>query len=145
MVEQRSPKPSVACSSRVSPAKRSPIGLLFSFIRDSNTQRIRDGTMSVRLRLHVTRRFANKFALLCYFSRFALSRVASPLPREEVLKGLLFSFIRDSNTQRIRDGTMSVRLRLRWNDVRAIFLLIIIFNLINKQKSPPLVAIFESD
>lgn len=29
MVEQRSPKPSVACSSRVSPAKRSPLGLLF--------------------------------------------------------------------------------------------------------------------
>ena len=82
MVEQRSPKPSVACSSRVSPAKRSPIGLLFSFIRDSNTQRIRDGTMSVRLRLHVTRRFANTFASLCYFSRFALSRVASPLPKE---------------------------------------------------------------
>lgn len=59
--------------------------------------------------------------------------------------GLLFSFIRDSNTQRIRDGTMSVRLRLRRNDVRAIFLLIIIYNLINKQKSPPWVAIFERD
>ena len=28
--------------------------------------------------------------MLRYFSRFALSRVASPLPREEVLKGLLF-------------------------------------------------------
>ena len=85
MVEQRSPKPSVACSSRVSPAKRSPFGLLF------------------------------------------------------------FAVFRESNTQRIRDGTMSVRLRLRWNDVRAIFLLIINFNLINKQKSPPWVAIFESD
>ena len=46
MVEQRSPKPSVACSSRVSPAKRSPLGLLFflSAFRESNTQRNRDGT-----------------------------------------------------------------------------------------------------
>ena len=93
MVEQRSPKPSVACSSRVSPAKRrSPERASFSlqFFRDTNTQRNRGGTHSLRLRLHVTRRFANTFASLCYFSRFALSRVASPLPREEVLKGLLF-------------------------------------------------------
>ncbi len=30
MVEQRSPKPSVACSSRVSPAKEVLLGLLFS-------------------------------------------------------------------------------------------------------------------
>lgn len=45
MVEQRSPKPSVACSSRVSPAKRSPLGLLFfAVFRESNTQRNRDGT-----------------------------------------------------------------------------------------------------
>ena len=46
MVEQRSPKPSVACSSRVSPAKRSPLGLLFflAVFCESNTQRNRDGT-----------------------------------------------------------------------------------------------------
>ena len=92
MVEQRSPKPSVACSSRVSPAKRSPLGLLFfAVFRESNTQRNRDGTMSVRLRLHVTRRFANTFATLCYFSRFALSRVASTPAKRSPL-GLLFFY-----------------------------------------------------
>ena len=121
MVEQRSPKPSVACSSRVSPAKRrSPERTSFSlqFFRDTNTQRNRGGTHSLRLRLHLTLRVANKFAMLRYISRFALSRVASPLPKE-VLRGFFFSCIRDSNTQRIRDGTMSVRLWLRRNDVRA--------------------------
>ena len=71
------------------PCQKKSLGLLFLFIRDSNTQRIRDGTMSVRLRLHVTRRFANTFASLCYFSRFALSRVASLLPKE-VLSGFFF-------------------------------------------------------
>ena len=106
MVEQRSPKPSVACSSRVSPAKRSPLGLLFSFIRDSNTQRIRDGTISVRLRLHVTRRFANTFASLCYFSRFALSRVASPLPRE-----VLWDFFFFGGFLRIEHATLKFNLK----------------------------------
>ena len=52
MVEQRSPKPSVACSSRVSPAKRrSPKRTSFSlqFFRDANTQRNRGGTMFLAL------------------------------------------------------------------------------------------------
>ena len=84
MVEQRSPKPSVACSSRVSPAKRSPLGLLFFCQRFASRTRnaIATELHSVRLWLHLTRRFANIICSLCYFSRFALSRVASPLPRE---------------------------------------------------------------
>ena len=84
MVEQRSPKPSVACSSRVSPAKRSPLGLLFFCQRFASRTRnaIATELHSVRLWLHLTRRFANTICSLCYFSRFALSRVASPLPRE---------------------------------------------------------------
>ena len=49
MVEQRSPKPSVACSSRVSPAKKgSPIyrtSFSLQFFRDTNTQRNRGGTI----------------------------------------------------------------------------------------------------
>ena len=110
MVEQRSPKPSVACSSRVSPAKRrSPERTSFSlqFFRDTNTQRIRGGTHSLRLRLHLTLRVANKFAMLRYISRFALSRVASPLPKE-VLLGFFFIYSRFEHTTHSRR-----------NDVRA--------------------------
>ena len=117
MVEQRSPKPSVACSSRVSPAKRrSPerTSFLCQLIRDTNTQRNRGGTHSLRLRLHLTLRGANEFAMLRYISRFALSRVASPLPREEVLKGLLFYVSRFATRTRnaIAAERYSLRLRL---------------------------------
>ena len=53
MVEQRSPKPSVACSSRVSPAKKgSPIdrtSFSLQFFRDTNTQRNRGGTIFLAL------------------------------------------------------------------------------------------------
>ena len=100
MVEQRSPKPSVACSSRVSPAKRSPLGLLFfAVFRESNTQRNRDGTAFRALVVHLTRRFANTICSLCYFSRFALSRVASPLPREVLWDFFFFGGFRESNAQ----------------------------------------------
>ena len=168
MVEQRSPKPSVACSSRVSPAKRSPLGLLFfvsvsrvehatqsrrnyipyacgcilhdalqilfarfvilvalrfhesrlpcqeksfgtSFFCQRFASRTRNAIAtelhSVRLWLHLTRRFANTICSLCYFSRFALSRVASPLPREVLWDFFFLSAFRESNTQRNRDGT----------------------------------------
>ena len=60
---------------------------------------------SVRLWLHLTRRFANVICSLCYFSRFALSRVASPLPREVLWDFFFLSAFRESNTQRNRDGT----------------------------------------
>ena len=54
MVEQRSPKPSVACSSRVSPAKRSPFGTSF-FVCHPRIEHAthRDGTMFLALKLHV--------------------------------------------------------------------------------------------
>ena len=92
MVEQRSPKPSVACSSRVSPAKRSPLGLLFFCQRFASRTRnaIATELHSVRLWLHLTRRFANTICSLCYFSRFALSRVASPLPRRSPFRTSFF-------------------------------------------------------
>ena len=51
MVEQRSPKPSVACSSRVSPAKKKHLlGAFFflQFFRDSNTQLIASELCSLR-------------------------------------------------------------------------------------------------
>ena len=107
MVEQRSPKPSVACSSRVSPAKRSPLGLLFFCQRFASRTRnaIATELHSVRLWLHLTRRFANIICSLCYFSRFALSRVASPLPREVFWDFFFLSAFRESNAQRNRDGT----------------------------------------
>ena len=106
MVEQRSPKPSVACSSRVSPAKRSPLGLLFlQFFANRTRNAIATELHSVRLWLHLTRRFANTICSLCYFSRFALSRVASPLPKEVLWDFFFFAVFRESNTQRNRDGT----------------------------------------
>ncbi len=120
MVEQRSPKPSVACSSRVSPAKKgSPIyiGLLFYVSRFATRTRnaIAAERYSLRLRLHLTLRGANKFAMLRYISRFALSRVASPLPRREVLFiGLLFlySFSATRTRNAIAAERYSLRLRL---------------------------------
>ena len=66
MVEQRSPKPSVACSSRVSTAKRSPLGLLFFCQRFANRTRnaIAAERYSLRLRLHLTLRGASEIATL---------------------------------------------------------------------------------
>lgn len=70
MVEQRSPKPSVACSSRVSPAKKgSPIyrtSFLCQSIRDATRTRnaIAAERYSLRLRLHLTLRGANDIATL---------------------------------------------------------------------------------
>ena len=161
MVEQRSPKPSVACSSRVSPAKRSPLGLLFfwrfsanrtrnaiatelhsvrlwvasdttlckyyllallfqslcaftsrvspakrsplgllffgGFLRIEHATQSRRNYIPYACGLHLTRRFANTICSLCYFSRFALSRV-SPAKRSPL--GLLFfGGFRESNAQ----------------------------------------------
>ncbi len=85
-----------AFTSRVSPAKRSPLGLLFFWRFSANRTRnaIATELHSVRLWLHLTRRFANTICSLCYFSRFALSRVASPLPREVLWDYFFWRFSR---------------------------------------------------
>ena len=113
MVEQRSPKPSVACSSRVSPAKRSPFGLLFlQFFANRTRNAIATELHSVRLWLHLTRRFANTICSLCYFSRFALSRVASPLPREVLLDFFFLQFFANRTLNATATELHSVRLWL---------------------------------
>lgn len=99
MVEQRSPKPSVACSSRVSPAKRSPLGLLFSFIRESNTQRNHDGTTFRTLVVASDTTLCKYYLLALLFqSLCAFTSRVSPAKRSPL--GLLFfGSFRESNAQ----------------------------------------------
>ena len=100
MVEQRSPKPSVACSSRVSPAKRSPLGLLFlSAFRESNTQRNRDGTTFRTLVVASDTPLCKYYLLALLFqSLCAFTSRVSPAKRSPL--GLLFfDGFRESNAQ----------------------------------------------